>query len=378
MRLLLLLCLWVSLTLPGWAAPLPAADRPESWLPLLAGKRLGVVVNPSSRVGTTHLVDFLRRQNLKLQTIFAPEHGFRGTADAGAHLDDGLDAATGLPVVSLYGAQKKPSAAHLADLDALVFDIQDVGVRYYTYISTLHYVLEAAAEAGQEVIVLDRPNPNGGYVDGPVLDPALRSFVGMHPIPLVYGLTIGELARMIQGEAWIEHAQQLKLTVVAMAGYRHDQVYSLPVRPSPNLPNDRAIRLYPSLGLFEGTPVSVGRGTDWPFQVLGLPDPRAGAFSFTPRSLPGATSPPYLGQTCYGLDLRQGDPPRFSLRFLLHFYKLHAGPEPFFKPFFDKLAGTGRLRHQIEAGLDEAAIRASWQPELRAYASLRSKYLLYP
>lgn len=377
----LLLCLLMLFALPAFGAEaekaVPAAEVPESWIGQLKGKRIGLVVNASSRVGERHLVDYLKAQRQDIKRIFAPEHGFRGEADAGAHLSDGVDTATGLPVVSLYGTNKKPQPAQLADLDLLIFDIQDVGVRYYTYISTLHYLLEAAAEAGKPVLVLDRPNPNGDYIDGPVLDPAFKSFVGMHPIPLVHGLTVGELAKMIQGEAWIANANQLQLQVAAMPGYRHSLPYALPVKPSPNLPNARAIRLYPSLGLFEGTPVSVGRGTDWPFQVLGWPQAGAGEFGFTPTSRPGANSPPYLNQACYGLDLRQSDS-RFSLRWLLHFYRQRPAGQAFFNPFFDKLAGGDDLRKQIEAGLDESAIRASWQPGLKAYAGLRDTYRIYP
>lgn len=380
MRLLLAVLLLWKLTLPAGAA-LPAADHAERWLSLLQGKRIGLVVNAGSRVGNQHLVDFLRRQSLDLHRIFAPEHGFRGTADAGAELTDGIDAATGLPVISLYGSQQAPTPEQLADLDVLVFDLQDVGVRFYTYISTLHYVLEAAAAQGTPVIVLDRPNPNGDYVDGPMLEPAFRSFVGVDPLPLVYGLTLGELAEMMRGEGWISQAERLDLKVVTMPGYTHATPYAPPMRPSPNLPNLQAIRLYPSLGLFEGTPVSVGRGTDWPFQVLGLPLEAAGSFSFIPRSLPGATQPPYLNQRCYGRDLRQVPPAGLQLNYLLAFYRQFRASRPhevFFKPFFDKLAGSDVLRRQIESGWDESHIRASWQTALKAYRLRRQKYLLYP
>ncbi|PKL74718.1 MAG: DUF1343 domain-containing protein, partial [Candidatus Melainabacteria bacterium HGW-Melainabacteria-1] len=364
MHLLLILLLFLLMPAAVLAqpvqtpVPVPAAEVSADWLPALTGKRLGLVVNATSRVGNQqHLVDFLRQQPLTVARIFAPEHGFRGEADAGAQLVDGVDTATGLPVVSLYGAHKKPSPSQLADLDVLVFDIQDVGVRYYTYISTLHYLLEAAAEAGKPVFVLDRPNPNGALVDGPVLDMAFSSFVGKHPIPLLHGLTVAELARMIQGEGWIQDADKLRLTVVPIRHYRHDMPYSLPVRPSPNLPNDQSIRLYPSLGLFEGTPVSVGRGTEWPFQVLGWPLDGAGTFAFTPRSRPGATAPPYQDQRCQGLDLRSEAPAGLSLKYLLHFYRARPAAQAFFNPFFDKLAGTDQLRTQIEAGWDETQIR---------------------
>lgn len=363
------------------ARPLPAAEQADPLLAQVKGKRLGLVVNHSSRTENQHLVDFLLASGQQVRRIFAPEHGFRGTADAGAHLQDGLDPQTGLPVVSLYGAQKKPLPAHLQDLDLLIFDIQDVGVRYYTYISTLHYLMQAAAEAGLPLLVLDRPNPNGDYLAGPLLEPAYQSFVGMHPIPLVHGLTVGELARMIVGEDWLSSPQQpalkLDLRVLPVLNYSHATAYDLPVPPSPNLPNARAVRLYPSLGLFEGTRVSVGRGTPWPFQVLGLPDPSVGQFSFRPRRMPGASSPPYLEQLCYGLDLRAVEAPRFSLRYLLHFYRRYTGSQPFFNAFFSKLAGTNRLQGQLEAGLSEAQISASWQPELEAFRLRRRPYLLY-
>ncbi|PIQ25506.1 DUF1343 domain-containing protein [bacterium (Candidatus Blackallbacteria) CG17_big_fil_post_rev_8_21_14_2_50_48_46] len=360
------------------ALPLPGAEQPARYLPLLKGHSVGLVVNPTSRAQGLHLVDFLQAQGISVKRIFAPEHGFRGEAEAGAHLADGVDSQTGLPVVSLYGQNRKPKPETLRDLDLLVFDIQDVGVRYYTYISTLHYVMEAAAEAGKPLLVLDRPNPNADQIDGPVLEPAFRSFVGLHPIPLVHGLTVGELARMIQGESWIEHAQALKLSVIPVQAYTHATPYSLPVKPSPNLPNDLAIRLYPSLGLFEGTRVSVGRGTDWPFQVLGLPDVQAGAFVFRPQSRQEALTPPYQDQACYGLDLRQETDLRFSLRWLLYFYQHDRGEKAFFNPFFDKLAGTDHLRKQIEAGLTEAEIRQGWEKPLADYRQLRARYLLYP
>ncbi|MGV3525871.1 MAG: exo-beta-N-acetylmuramidase NamZ family protein [Candidatus Sericytochromatia bacterium] len=364
---------------PTPSAPVVAADQDTRWLPLLQGKRVGLVVNATSRSGEQHLVDAVRARGIAVQRIFAPEHGFRGEADAGAHLDNSRDAQTGLPVISLYGANKQPSPEQLRDLDLLVFDIQDVGVRYYTYLSTLHYVMQAAADNGIPLLVLDRPNPNGDHVDGPVLEPAYRSFVGLHPIPLLHGMTLGELARMIQGEKWLEGNSQLDLTVIPVAHYTHASAYTLPVRPSPNLPNQTAVRLYPSLGLFEGTPVSVGRGTDAPFQRLGLPDPAAGLGVFTPQSRPGATQPPYLGQFCYGFDLRQSAlGGGLQLGWLQFFRRLHRGPQPFFNPFFDKLAGTARLRQQLEAGLSESAIRASWQPDLAAFRQRRQPYLLYP
>lgn len=374
------LFLWVLLFhLPVQAQPIPAAEQPSQYLPLVRGKRVGLIVNATSRTHQEHLVDALRAQKINVVRIFAPEHGFRGQADAGAMIKDGMDTATGLPVVSLYGANKQPQAKDLSDLDLLVFDIQDVGVRFYTYLSTLHYVMEAAATHHKPLVVLDRPNPNGDYIDGPTLEPAFVSFVGMHPIPLVHGLTLGELARMIVGEKWLKSPNSLQFQVVPVRNYTHATAYALPVRPSPNLPNPLSIRLYPSLGFFEGTLISVARGTPFPFQAIGFPDWRYGNFKFTPESVPGATQPPYQGQLCYGLDLRK-EPldSRFSLRYLLDMYARTPDKTKFFNPFFAKLAGTDRLRKAIEQGFTEDEIRRSWQADLQRYRAQRKKYLLYP
>jgi uncharacterized protein YbbC (DUF1343 family) len=353
------------------------AEQLELYLPQLKGKRVGLVVNQTSVVGQTHLVDTLLSRGVKVAVIFAPEHGFRGEADAGAHVKDAKDIRTGLPIISLYGKNKKPSAAQVKDLDILVFDIQDVGTRFYTYISTMHYVMEAAAENNKPVLVLDRPNPNGHYIDGPVLEMEHKSFVGMHPLPIVHGLTVGELAEMINGEKWLEGQRQADLTVVPVANYTHNTGYILPVKPSPNLPNQQAIILYPSLCLFEGTNVSVGRGTPTPFQVIGSPYYTNKGFSFTPVSTAGATEPPYKGKTCYGLDLT--DPSKaqpFTLAYLLEMYQNSTQKDKFFNNFFEKLAGTSR--EQIIAGKTEAEIRASWEPALANYRNLRKQYLLYP
>ena len=355
------------------------AAQIELYLPQLKGKRVGLVVNQTSMVDQTHLVDTLLSRGVKVAAIFAPEHGFRGEADAGAHVKDAKDIRTGLPIVSLYGKNKKPSAEQVKDLDILVFDIQDVGTRFYTYISTMHYVMEAAAENKKPVLVLDRPNPNGHYVDGPVLEMEQQSFVGMHPIPIVHGLTVGELAEMINGEKWLKGQLQADLTVVPVANYTHNTAYILPVKPSPNLPNQQAIVLYPSLCLFEGTNVSVGRGTPTPFQVIGSPYYTSKDFSFTPVSTPGATEPPYKGQTCYGMDLT--DPAKaqpFTLAYLLDMFQHSTQKDKFFNNFFEKLAGTTKLREQVKAGKSEAEIRASWEPALTDYKTLRKQYLLYP
>ncbi|MBC5775040.1 DUF1343 domain-containing protein [Pontibacter sp. KCTC 32443] len=355
------------------------AEQLDLYLPKLQGKRVGMVINQTSIVSKTHLVDTLLSRGVKITTIFAPEHGFRGEADAGAYVKDAKDTKTGLPIVSLYGKNKKPSAEQLQSIDVLVFDIQDVGARFYTYISTMHYVMEVAAEQNKEVLILDRPNPNGSYVDGPVLEPAHRSFVGMHPIPIVHGLTVGELAQMINSEKWLEGQRQAKITVIPVANYTHSTPYTLPVKPSPNLPNQQAIILYPSLCLFEGTNVSVGRGTPTPFQVIGSPNYTFKDFSFTPVSTPGATEPPYKNQVCYGKNLT--DPAAaqpFTLSYLIDFYKNSTEQDKFFNNFFEKLAGTSELRKQIIAGKTEAEIRASWEPALSNYKTLRKKYLLYP
>jgi uncharacterized protein YbbC (DUF1343 family) len=347
------------------------------FLPELSGKRVGMVVNHTSLVGNTHLVDTLLSLNVAVKKIFAPEHGFRGEADAGEHVSSGVDKKTNLPLVSLYGSNKKPTPEQLADLDVVIFDIQDVGVRFYTYISTMHYVMEACAENKKKVIVLDRPNPHGHYFDGPVLASGFTSFVGMHPIPIVHGLTVAELANMINGQKWLANGVQCELSVVKNENYTHRTPYQLPVRPSPNLTNQQAIRLYPSICLFEGTVISVGRGTEYPFQVIGSPNPANGAFTFTPRSVPGAKNPPYLNQLCYGLDLREDTLSHFSLKYVTDFYQKATSKDKFFNSFFDKLAGNDKLRTQIQSGMSEAQIRETWKEDLAAYKALRQKYLLY-
>ncbi|MBK6627843.1 MAG: DUF1343 domain-containing protein [Flavobacteriales bacterium] len=369
---------------PHLEALLVGAERTAEYLPLLQGKRVAVVTNQTGRVGAVHLVDTLVGLGVRVTKVFAPEHGFRGDADAGEQVKDGRDAPTGLPLVSLYGDHKKPRPEQLQDVDVLLFDIQDVGVRFYTYISTLHYVMEAAADAGLPVIVLDRPNPNGFYVDGPVLDPKHRSFVGLHPVPLVHGMTVGEFARMIAGEGWLGEGRQVALTVIPCTGYDHRMAYAPPVRPSPNLPNLSAVMLYPALGLFEGTVVSVGRGTDAPFQCIGFPGCTLGSYRFTPRSMPGAKEPPFKGQECTGLDLSEYGTfysrldPRLHLGWLIGMYQAAADKDGFFNPFFDKLAGGPDLRERIRRGETEEAIRASWKPAVEAFRSVRARYLLYP
>lgn len=357
------------------------ADRLEVLLPLIKDKKVGVVGNQTSMVGKTHLVDTLLASHVKVVRVFSPEHGFRGDADAGEHVISGVDKQTGLTVVSLYGDNKKPTEKQVKDLDVLVFDIQDVGVRFYTYISTLHYVMEAAAENGVEVIVLDRPNPNGHYVDGPVLEPAYTSFVGMHPVPVVYGMTIGEYATMINGEHWLKEGVTCKLEVINLEGYMHAMSYTLPVAPSPNLRSDMAINLYPSLCFFEGTSVSVGRGTKHPFEIYGHPDFDHSGYSFKPVSGPGSKHPKLEGKVCYGVDLtenyKRGD--RLNLEYLLYARDQFGNKEWISESrFFNLLAGNGSLQEQLKTGKSEQEIRDSWKEGLDAFLITRRKYLRYP
>ncbi len=361
------------------------AERMEVITSLLQGKRVGLVVNQTSILeqSQVHLLDALLSKGIYVRKVFAPEHGFRGTGDAGAEIKDSRDTKTGVPIISIYGKNKKPTAEQMADIDIMVFDIQDVGARFYTYISTMHYVMEACAEQHKPFVVLDRPNPND-FVDGPMRQPGFESFVGVDPLPILHGLTVGELARMINGEKWLKNlADSCELTVVTMENWRHGDPYWLPVKPSPNLSNDQAIRLYPSLCFFEATQVSVGRGTYFPFQVLGFPDPKFGDFTFTPTALPGFdTNPLQKDKLCYGVDLRElpfeGG---LTLRFFLDFYEKSGDQKAFFfsRPqWFDLLAGSKQLRFQIIRGFSEEEIRASWQPELEKYKQIRKKYLLYP
>lgn len=359
-------------------------ERMDTLLPLLAGRRVALAVNHTSVVGNshTHLLDTLLALGVDVRKVFTPEHGFRGAADAGARVANGRTPRGSIPIVSLFGRTLRPTAAQMSDIDVVVFDIQDVGTRFYTYISTMHYLMEACATHGRDFIVLDRPNPND-FVDGPIRQPRYKSFVGMHPIPILHGLTIGELACMINGEGWLAGGAQCRLTVVPMIGWQHGDTFSLPVKPSPNLPNQQSVRLYPSLCLFEGTCMSVGRGTPFPFQVIGYPAARAGRFTFTPTPIPGMDSAPlHRGRCCYGDDLRQlpfeGG---LTLSFLLDFYaRMGHDARTFFSraAMFDLLAGTSELRQQITAGLSESEIRATWQPALDRYRLLRRKYLIYP
>lgn len=365
-----------------WGEVRLGADKIDLLKQELKGKSVALVVNQTSCLSNgVHLLDTLLSEKINVLKIFVPEHGFRGVADAGETIKNGKDVKTGIPIVSLYGKNKKPSKLSLADVDVVVFDLQDVGARFYTYISTMHYVMEACAENNIKCLILDRPNPND-TVDGPVLKLRYKSFVGMHPIPVLHGLTVGELAGMINGEKWLKEGIKCKLKVVQLEGWKHGDDYSLRVKPSPNLPNDQAIKLYPSLCFFEATDVSVGRGTYFPFQVIGYPNSIFGKFTFTPRSLPGyAKNPLQQDKLCYGVDLRSIVFPKgLSLRYLIEFYKKSEQGTAFFKSpkFMDLLAGSDKLRIQIINGMTEEQIRESWQEDLKRYKTIRNKYLLYP
>jgi uncharacterized protein YbbC (DUF1343 family) len=361
------------------------AEQLEEYLPLIRGKSIALVANHTSLVGETHLVDTLLSYDVEVQGImrvFVPEHGFRGDFDAGQQVNSKTDPETGIPMVSLYGKHKKPTAKDLQGIELVVFDIQDVGTRFYTYISTLHYVMEACAENGVPLLVLDRPNPHSGYVDGPVLEQEYSSFVGMHPIPVVYGLTMGELAGMINGEGWLAGGVQCDLTVIPCRNYFHGKPVSLPVKPSPNLTSDHAVMIYPSTCFFEGTVISEGRGTQAPFELFGHPD-LEGDFSFTPVSIPGMSRYPKLeGKRCFGKDLREYVPPdgwnRIHLNWLLEAYAAYPRKDEFFTSYFETLAGTAGLRKQIEDGWDESRIRESWKSDLEEFKLKREPYLIYP
>ena len=372
---------------------LTGAEQTEIYLPKLKGKKVALFANPTSIIGKTHLLDTLTASQIKVVTIFGPEHGFRGKADAGEHVNNDVDAKTGIPVISLYGDHKKPTAADLKNVDVMLFDIQDVGVRYYTFISSLQYYMEAAIENDKELIILDRPNPNGFYVDGPVLDTAFKSFVGMQPIPIVYGLTIGEYAKMLLGEKWLDKKcfpissnSKFKMTIVSCKNYTHDSKYVLPVHPSPNLKVMQSIYFYPSTCFFEGTVMSEGRGTDKPFQIFGHPTLPSNLFSFTPKPNEGAKSSKCFNQVCYGWNLSGSQEEvlklidnKIQIKYLLEAYKLFPDKDSFFlkNNFFNKLAGNNVLMQQIKDGKSETEIRKSWEPELNKFKAIRKKYLLY-
>jgi uncharacterized protein YbbC (DUF1343 family) len=353
-----------------------SSERTDLYLHHLKNQKVGIVGNQTSMIEKTHLIDSLLSLGIDIVKVFSPEHGFRGIADAGEKIENGIDSKTGIPIISIYGRNKKPKAEQLKGIDILVFDIQDVGVRFYTYISTLHYVMEAAAESNIKVIVLDRPNPNGHYVDGPILDTAFRSFVGMHPIPIAHGMTIGEYAKMINGEHWI--STKCELIVIEMKNFTHNTNYNLPIKPSPNLPNARSVNLYPSLCLFEGTNISVGRGTDYPFQQFGAPYLQSN-YSFIPKSGEGSKYPKHEDIVCFGTDLRFQDNylTTINLKWIIEAYRQCFEKEKFFNNFFDKLAGTDKLKKQIIAGKTAKEIKASWEEGLSSFKKLREHYLIY-
>jgi uncharacterized protein YbbC (DUF1343 family) len=394
MRLVILLYCFLSLISSAYAQSTRfktdaeievGAKQFAEYSDLLTDKKVGITGNHTSMVDSMHLVDWLLEKGVTVTKVFAPEHGFRGKVDAGEKVEDGKDSKTGLPIISLYGSHKTPTAEDLSGIDIMVFDIQDVGARFYTYISTMTYVMEACAEQNIPVVILDRPNPNGFYTDGPVLKEGFKSFVGMHPIPVVHGMTVGELAQMINGEKWLENGLQCELQIVSCGNYSKSDIFILPVKPSPNLPNMNAILLYPSLCFFEGTDFSVGRGTDHPFEMFGHPNMGVGSFMFVPKSTDGAKNPKHKGVPCLGWDLseiggkRVQEKQTLILDWLVNAYRDFQLKEKFFlsNGFFDKLAGTDQLRLQIESGMTAEEIRASWQEDLSAFKQLRQKYLIY-
>ena len=363
--------------------PIPGANQIELYKFIIEGKSVAVVANQTSMIGSTHLVDKLLSIGINIKVIFSPEHGFRNLADAGESIENGRDANTGIPLISLYGSHFKPTAQDLAGIDVVIFDIQDVGTRFYTYISTLHYILESCAENHVRCLVLDRPNPNGFYFDGNVLDTAYRSFVGMDPVPVVHGMTVGEYASMINEEGWLKNGVKCDLVVIKCKNYTHKTLYELPVKPSPNLPNQTSVYLYPSICFFEGTSISLGRGTSFPFQVFGNPDLPDRGFSFVPESVPGAKNPPLLGKKCFGTDLRDAiemklaPKPELNLDWVISAYNDFPKKDKFFNSYFDVLAGGPVLREQIQKGMTSDQIRETWKDGLAKFAKIREKYLLY-
>jgi len=359
------------------------ASNTSAYFGLLKNKRVAVVANPTSVIGSVHLVDTLISSGIQVVKIFAPEHGFRGEAGNGDHVNDGTDKKTKLPIISLYGNHVRPTAEMLSNVDVIVFDIQDVGVRFYTFLATMQEVMEAVVLSNKEFVVLDRPNPNGYYIDGPVMtDSKLYSFVGQLPIPIVHGCTLGEMAKMINGEGWLNNGKTCELTVIPCTEYNHNSYFELPIKPSPNLPNITSIYAYPSLCWFEGTCISIGRGTNLPFQQFGFPNCKVGEISFTPKEIPGvSTNPPFENQLCKGIKVSfEKRPTQLNLSWLMSMYASYPNKEKFFSApsFFDKLAGSSQLRKQVVEGVSEVDIRASWQADLDHYKTIRKKYLLYP
>jgi uncharacterized protein YbbC (DUF1343 family) len=360
------------------------AERTEVYLPKLKGKKISILANQTSVIGNTHIVDSLLSQGIDLVKIFSPEHGYKGTAGAGEDVPDSVISKSNIKIISLYGNKRKPASEDMDSIDIMIFDIQDIGARFFTYISTLHYIMESCAEKGIPLLILDRPNPNGHYIDGPVLDLKYKSFVGMHPVPVVHGMTTAEYAIMINGEKWLDNGATCKLEIVVCKNYDHSSYYMLPVNPSPNIRNMEAVYLYPSMCLFEGTIMNEGRGTEYPFQVFGHPDYRDRDFYYIPQSIPGAMNPKHKNEKCYGLDLRDIDietlksDKRVNLSFIIHAYRNMQKEEKFFNSYFNTLAGNDVLKTQIIEGLTEEQIRNSWQEELYNFKKIRKKYLLYP
>ena len=381
--LILSIVITSSVCYPIRKSPMPGAYQIELYKGLLEGRSVAVVANQTSMVGQIHLVDKLLKLGTNIKVIFAPEHGFRNMADAGEKIGNDIDPLTGISIISLYGKHLKPTPEDLSGIELVLFDIQDAGARFYTYISTLHYVLEACAENNLKCIILDRPNPNGFYFDGNILDTVYRSFVGMDPVPVVHGMTIGEYAQMINGEGWLKRGVKCELTIIKCTNYTHSALYELPVKPSPNLPNQTSVYLYPSLCFFEGTNISLGRGTAFPFQVYGSPKLPDRGFSFTPETLPGAKNPPLSGIKCYGTDLRNAindkivPSPYLNLDWLIAAYNDYPEKDKFFTNYFDILAGGPALREQIQKGMTSEQIRATWKEGLEKFGKIRAKYLLY-
>jgi uncharacterized protein YbbC (DUF1343 family) len=363
--------------------PVPGADQTDQYRHFIEGKSVAIVANQTSMTGQTHLVENLLGIGIKIGVIFAPEHGYRELASDGARISDGIDPETGVPMKSLYGVRRKPSPEDLEGIDVVIYDIQDVGARFYTYISTLHFIMEACAENNVKCIVLDRPNPNGFYFDGNIADTSYRSLVAMHPVPIVHGMTPGEYARMINGERWLKNGVVCDLTVIKCKNYKHKDLYELPVKPSPNLPNQTSVYLYPSICFFEGTNISLGRGTPFPFQVYGSPLFPDIGFSFTPESVPASVTPPLLGVKCYGVDLRNAikdklvPSPRLNLGWIIDAYRSYPEKDKFFNSYFDVLAAGPTLREQIQKGMSNEQIRATWKEGLDRFGKIRAKYLIY-
>lgn len=392
MKVVLIIWSFLLFAQSGIGQIITGADQTEKYLPLLKGKRVAVMANPTSIIGSKHLVDSLHTLGIHIVKVFGPEHGFRGNASAGAHVSDEIDATTHIPIISLYGSKNKPSKEDMSDVDILIYDLQDVGVRFYTNINALVRLMDACVESGKEMLILDRPNPNAYLIDGPILDMKYQSGIGRFPLPMSHGLTVGEFAQMANGQGWLSGGAKCKMTIIPVANYSHDMDYELPVPPSPNLNTQQAVLLYPSTCMFEGTYINLGRGTYFPFTVLGSPQLKGKfEFNFTPKSIKGMSETPlFMNETCYGLDLRSYDTKllrksgKINLQWIMELYKAHPQKEKFFDSSLsremgtiERLIGSGLFRQQIIDGKSEAEIRASWEPGLSEYKVMRKKYLLY-